>query len=48
MIENRTIIKEAVSILITQNSIDLLQTKGGALIREGTLNWQNMVGNTLG
>ncbi len=39
-IENRSIIKETMSILAIYDSIRFLQTKGGALIREGALNWQ--------
>ena len=31
------------SILVSPNSIDLLQAIGGALIRGGALNWQNTV-----
>ncbi len=41
-IENRTIIKETMSILAIYDSIGSPQIIGGALIRGGTLNWQIM------
>ena len=41
-IENRINIKETTSILAIYDNIGSLQTRG-ALIRGGTLNWQNMV-----
>ncbi len=39
-IENQTIIEESVAILAIYDSIGFLQTKGGTVIRGGTLNWQ--------
>ncbi len=39
-IENRTIIKEIMSILAIYDSLGSPQTIGGALIRGGALNWQ--------
>ena len=42
-IENRTIIKEIVLILVSYDSTGFLQTTGGTLIRGGALDWQIMV-----
>ena len=39
-IENRTIIKETMSILVIYDGFWSLQTIGGALIKGGALNWQ--------